>query len=164
MSVRSIALQLYTCVCKLLYAVLTNTLSCHSSHTSIQNGCSLTLYGSSGFTAEFSLSILHWLYSYQFCIDLDVLGLNVRWLVLDLKVQKCTDIESMPGFQRPAYCNRTSVRFALCVSQMRLEMETSKAAIKWMELHFDTGGACQVHIGNALVEVFPRRIWYLVRY
>ena len=48
-----------TCVCKLLYAVLTNTLSCHSSHTSIQNGCSLTLYGSSGFTAEFSLSILH---------------------------------------------------------------------------------------------------------
>jgi hypothetical protein len=33
-----------TCVCKLLYAVLTNTLSCHSSHTSIQNGCSLTLY------------------------------------------------------------------------------------------------------------------------
>ena len=89
--------------------------------------------------------------------------MNVRWLVLDLKVQKCTDIESMPGFQRPAYCNRTSVRFALCVSQMRLEMETSKAAIKWMELHFDTGGACQVHIGNALVEVFPRRIWYLVQ-
>ena len=37
-------------------------------------------------------------------------------------------------------------------------METSKAAIKWMELHFDTGGACQVHIGNALVEVFPRLI------
>ena len=74
------------------------------------------------------------------------------------------DIESMPGFQRPAYCNRTLVRFALCVSQLRLKMETSKAAIKWVELHFDTGGACQVHIGNTLVEVFPRRIWYLVRY
>jgi hypothetical protein len=33
-----------TCVCKLLYAVLTNTSSFHCSHTSRQNGCSLTLY------------------------------------------------------------------------------------------------------------------------
>jgi hypothetical protein len=24
-------------------------------------------------------------------------GLNICWLVLDLKVQKCTDIEIMPG-------------------------------------------------------------------
>jgi hypothetical protein len=34
-----------TCVCKLLYAVLTNTSSFHCSHTSSQNGWSLTLYG-----------------------------------------------------------------------------------------------------------------------
>ena len=104
-----------TCVCKLLYTVLTNTLSFHCSHASVQNGCSLTLYGSSGFTTvspPILISILHWL---GCATDLDI-----RWLVLDLKVQlsapTLTMIKSMPGFQRLAYCNRASVRFAMCAS------------------------------------------------
>ena len=94
----------------------------------------------------------------------------MRWLVLDMKVHKCTNMESMPGFrdQRIAITPRWDLRCAShdhlfrMIILLRLKMcsrdlGTSEVVIKWMELHFDRGVPCQVHI-----RLYPRMRYTLV--